>query len=304
MPLGAIGVYIFFTISGYLVSESWARDPHVGRFLIRRSLRIFPGLIVCTLLSVFLLGPLLTTFSLRDYFAHPHTWAYLKNVFLHISFHLPGMFENNRLHAVNGSLWSLPAEFFMYLVVVFLGLFARLRKEVVLSALALWLPLSFFWAMKPGTPPWIVYATDVRHVVMPGAYFLIGMAFYVYDLKRYFTVANMTLAFVLLFCMERWIPALPVVSWFVLPFVVLGFGFSYSEKLALFTRYGDFSYGVYIYAFPIEQALVSLYPKYGIATYMTAVTVLTLMFAAMSWHWVEKPAMKYKPRSPARMTEG
>ena len=67
VPMGLLGVYIFFAISGYLVAQSWTRDPHVLRFLARRSLRIFPGLVVCTLLSVLVLGPLLTTLDANTY---------------------------------------------------------------------------------------------------------------------------------------------------------------------------------------------------------------------------------------------
>lgn len=67
-PMGPLGVYIFFSISGYLVAQSWENDPNVFRFLQRRALRIFPGLFVCTVLSVFLLGPIFTTIPLLDYF--------------------------------------------------------------------------------------------------------------------------------------------------------------------------------------------------------------------------------------------
>lgn len=67
LPLGPLGVYIFFTISGYLVSESWHRDPHLLRFFQRRLLRILPGLAICIALTVLVLGPLLTTLPLNDY---------------------------------------------------------------------------------------------------------------------------------------------------------------------------------------------------------------------------------------------
>jgi len=70
VPLGPLGVYIFFAISGYLVSQSWDRDPHLFRFLQRRALRIFPGLAVCTILCVMVLGPLLTTLDLKTYFSN------------------------------------------------------------------------------------------------------------------------------------------------------------------------------------------------------------------------------------------
>jgi len=144
LPLGPLGVLIFFTISGYLVSQSWARDPSLPRFLARRALRIFPALAVCTLLSVLVLGPLLTTLPLADYFASPHTVGYLRNIALYIGYYLPGVFEHNRVaNAVNGSLWSLPVEFAMYLVIAAVGVL-RASRWVVLALAVLWGLLSVF----------------------------------------------------------------------------------------------------------------------------------------------------------------
>ena len=125
VPLGPLGVYIFFAISGYLVAQSWQRDPSVPRFLAKRALRIFPGLLVCTLLSVFVLGPWLTTLDMATYWRNEHTRGYFTNMALYMTYHLPGVFAQNRLpHAVNGSLWSLPIEFFMYLLLALLGMLA------------------------------------------------------------------------------------------------------------------------------------------------------------------------------------
>ena len=116
-PVGTIGVKIFFVVSGYLVAQSWVRDSHLVRFAVRRGLRIFPALTVVVLVSVFFLGPVFTSLPLDEYFPHPLTSAYLRNIVLYISYALPGVFEHNTYPAaVNGSLWSLPAEFAMYLL--------------------------------------------------------------------------------------------------------------------------------------------------------------------------------------------
>ena len=99
---GELGVFIFFIVSGFLVTQSWDRDPQLLRFFARRALRIFPGLIVCIFLSVVVLGPLLTTLSLDDYYAHPATLGYFENIWLLITYYLPGVFETNRIaNAVN-----------------------------------------------------------------------------------------------------------------------------------------------------------------------------------------------------------
>ena len=92
VPLGPLGVYIFFAISGFLVAQSWQRDPSVPRFLAKRALRIFPGLLVCTLLSVFVLGPWLTTLDMATYWRNEHTRGYFTNMALYMTYHLPGVF--------------------------------------------------------------------------------------------------------------------------------------------------------------------------------------------------------------------
>ena len=122
IDLGALGVYIFFIVSGYLIAASWEQDPSLPRFFARRALRIFPGLWVCVLLTLFLLGPLLTTRGLPAYFTDWRTWRYLGNLGLYTSYYLPGVFETVRYpNAVNGSIWTLPIEFLMYLVVAGAG---------------------------------------------------------------------------------------------------------------------------------------------------------------------------------------
>ena len=148
VPLGPVGVYTFFAISGYLVAQSWERDPHVLRFLARRILRIFPGLIVCTLLSVLVLGPWLTTLDAKTYWTNEHTRGYLTNIALYMTYHLPGVFAQNRLpHAVNGSLWSLPVEFFMYALLALLGFVSSYLASSKLSSWLLGITTAGFMAL-------------------------------------------------------------------------------------------------------------------------------------------------------------
>lgn len=85
IPLGPLGVWIFFAISGYLIMQSWTHDPHLLRFLFKRVLRIFPALIVCILLSILVLGPSLTTLDVAEYFKNPITRGYLDNIWLYIT---------------------------------------------------------------------------------------------------------------------------------------------------------------------------------------------------------------------------
>ena len=299
-PMGPLGVYIFFAISGYLVAQSWQRDPSLPRFLAKRILRIFPGLLVCTLLSVLVLGPWLTTLDMATYWRNEHTRGYFTNLVLYITYHLPGVFAQNKLpHAVNGSLWSLPVEFFMYLLLALLGLlatwFQNQKWGAWLTALVTlgFMALVGLWAL-PSTEALVVYRTDLRQIPMCGVYFMVGVCLYQFKLNQYFSLSNVVIAVVVWLCLSREIRLFIMASWVVLPFVVLAFGLSCHAWLSRWHE-RDYSYGIYIYAFPVQQTVVSFWPQMPLSAYLLSTFVITVALAATSWHLVEKPALKLKP---------
>lgn len=126
---GGLGVAMFFSISGYLIAISWMRDPHLGRFAVRRLLRILPGLVVVVAFCALVLGPWMSTVPPAEYYWHPGVWAYFRNILFSPVYSLPGVFGANPYpHAVNGSLWTLPLEFFLYFAMIpvsFLGIVRR-----------------------------------------------------------------------------------------------------------------------------------------------------------------------------------
>ena len=300
VPMGPLGVYIFFAISGYLVAQSWQRDPSVPRFLAKRALRIFPGLLVCTALSVLVLGPWLTTLDMATYWRNEHTRGYFTNVALYMTYHLPGMFAQNKLpHAVNGSLWSLPVEFFMYLLLALLGLLGTWFQSQKWSAwLTGFVTLTFMalvalWALH-STEALVFYRTDLRQIPLCGVYFMVGASLFQFNLSKYFNLSNLVLAVVLWLCLSREPQLFAMASWVVLPFVVLAFGLSRHTWLSRWHQ-RDYSYGIYIYAFPVQQTLVSYWPQMPLSAYLLSTFVITVALAATSWHFVEKPALKLKP---------
>lgn len=295
--LGPLGVFIFFIISGYLITESWERDPHLGRFFARRALRIFPGLAVCIVLTIFILGPILTTLSLKDYVKSGHTWGHLRNIALYPIYYLPGVFETNRVpNAVNGSLWSLPAEFSMYIIVAVVGFFLRGNRWAYLGLTLGFAITAFFWAQQT-TEMLVVYGTDLRQVFMCGIYFWVGAVFYKFDIKQHLSLSVTVLAVIALLCLEG-NSIISVAAWILLPIVTLAFGFAYSPSLNRLIHTGDYSYGIYIYAFPIQQTIVYLYPKMPLSIYLPICFTLTLVCAILSWHLVESRVLALKPRKP------
>ncbi len=300
VPMGPLGVYIFFAISGYLVAQSWQRDPSVPRFLAKRALRIFPGLLVCTAISVMVLGPWLTTLDMATYWRNEHTRGYFTNMALYMTYHLPGVFAQNKLpHAVNGSLWSLPVEFFMYLLLALLGLLGTVfQKPKWGQGLTGLVTLCFMalvanWAL-PSKEALVVYRIDLRQIPLCGVYFMAGASLYQFNLNKYFNLSNVVIALVVWLCLSREPQLFAMVSWVVLPFVVLAFGLNRHTWLGQWHE-RDYSYGIYIYAFPVQQSLVSFWPQMPLFAYLFSTFVITVALAAVSWHFVEKPALKYKP---------
>jgi peptidoglycan/LPS O-acetylase OafA/YrhL len=296
-PLGPLGVYIFFSISGYLIVQSWSRDPNVGRFLIRRCLRIFPGLLVCTLLTVFVLGPLVSKNSLSQYFSSPETYLYLRNIFLYIGYRLPGVFEQNIYpYAVNGSLWSLPVEFFMYLIVCFAGFLVNTRLlTVALTLICLIGNIFFLYVPENRT---VTYAVELRQLFVCGSFFWIGALICSFQLERYIDRSLVCgLFFLCLLAANLSFGAVYTCLAITVPVASLAFGLDHSVFLGKLTQTGDYSYGIYIYAFPVQQTISYLFPSLSLVEFNCFSAVATLALAIPSWHFVENVALSFKPNS-------
>ena len=282
--LGGLGVLVFFSISGFLVTTSWQRDPHLGRFALRRLLRIWPGLMVLVLLSVFALGPVLTSLSLTEYFRDAGTWRYLRFLLMLDVYELPGVFQNNVNHAVNGSLWTLPIEVSCYVFLAAVGLLRGWRWALLACTVV---AATHYFAVVDIQA--LVAAGGTRHWREEfGLFFLAGACLALFpDRRAWFGVAA---AGSILLALGK----LDAGLWLVLPALIITLGLSSSPVASRFGRFGDFSYGVYIYAFPVQQVTVQI----GLPVYagMALAAALTLALSAVSWHLIESPALRIKPR--------
>ena len=293
--LGGVGVGIFFVLSGYLVTLSLERSPHLLEFARRRMLRIYPGLIAICLLSIFVLGPLLTNWPTAAYWRHPLTWQYLWTAGAwDVHYPLPGVFAANSMAAVNGSLWSLPYEITCYLVLAGLSLVpGALRIKVALVTVG----LTTMLLMRPSSPAWgpfdLFLGLDYYHSKL-GLLFALGSCFACWraQVRPMLWHALPLLAAALL---------LPHGVWQLLLYV-LGLG-ALTLWLALFgkwlpsvpPRMGDWSYGAYLYGFPVQQVLAHFkVHEVSFVGYVVACTVVTFALAGLSWHCIEKQAMRWK----------
>ena len=298
---GAVGVVLFFAISGYLVTLSWLTDPNVLRFATRRVLRIWPGLLVAVLACVAILGPLVTQVPQQQYWKSPVTWDYFSNLWLQIRYALPGVFETNPIaSSVNGPLWTIPLEVTCYVGLATLGLLGA-TKTRWFGPIAFLLLLGYLqWRYMPHdgkhTPEW---SSLLQYSVM----FAIGSSLAclrsVWISRR--LIAAIVIALAML-ALRSYGPSVmagqtPLMTAAALAVI---WGTACTPVLHRFGRFGDFSYGMYIYAFPVQQLVVwASGNRLEFSTALSLTLVCTLVLAAMSWHLVEKPALAFKPRRRA-----
>lgn len=296
-PFHVAAVPIFFALSGFLVLGSALRLKATSTFLAFRVLRIFPALVLETALCAFLLGAALTTLPLGRYFSDPVFLRYLGNMAGVVSFHLPGVFEQNPVAGiVNVNLWTLPAEFGCYFVTALL-MMTRLIYNRTLFTIAYGLVAIVFLVLSFTT------GFGITQGLLPPVaivfYFFTGMLFHHWkeSLRAHWALflATGAVAYVLLlFQWSVFLAPLPAVYCMVL------FGMIAIPKLPLISS-GDYSYGIYLYGFPITQALLVIAPGVFVGRgflLLTASSLLTCAFAAFSWHVVEKRALTLKRHLP------
>jgi peptidoglycan/LPS O-acetylase OafA/YrhL len=294
--VASVGVYIFLAISGYLVTESWLRQPSLPRFMLKRSLRIFPGLAAAVLLTTFALGPVMTSLPVADYLQHPVTMAYLKNIGLYIGYSLPGVFESNPFkYAVNGSLWSLPVEFFCYLLIaVFAFIPKNARFPYVAACLVLAIAIDRI-RLSLELQPVVLYATNVYFIAKYSVFFIVGALIKLLAIPQNGRIAAAALAGLLVLCPFVSEEAGLIPMWFGLPYVFLTIGEKSTPVLRSWARFGDFSYGMYLYSFPLTQAIIAATGN-GLSLHLLVptITLLSVICGLASWHLVEKQALRLK----------
>ncbi|QTN29824.1 acyltransferase [Rhodoferax sp. AJA081-3] len=295
--LGGVGVAIFFVLSGYLVTLSLERSPSLFEFARRRALRIYPALVVICLLCVLVLGPLMTTWPLAAYWWHTVTWTYLQTASAWvIHYPLPGVFyANPQPISVNGALWSLPYEITCYGVLALASLLpGPLRIKVPLLGAAL-LALLLLRPVGPQLGVFDLFlGMDYYHGKL-GLLFALGAVFACW--RTHIRPLLWPALFLLVFAVF-----LPKSSSWQLLAYLLGVG-TLTLWLALYAhwlprvpaRVGDWSYGAYLYGFPVQQVLAHYkLHEASFTAYVLASTVVTFALAGLSWHLVEKQALRWK----------
>jgi peptidoglycan/LPS O-acetylase OafA/YrhL len=299
--LGGYAVMVFFAISGYLITSSWSHDPNIWCFSARRLLRIWPGLICTVLLCGLVLGPLVTDVSVGSYLSDPTTHRFFGTLLFHVSPFLPGVFPHSPLAYIpNGVLWTIPIELRCYGYLAILGLIGVLRYRWIM--LALLLGLSFWYYGVHDAEA--VFERTHQHLfeVEYATFFFSGSCLYLFrdfwqGRKRKLIGLAVAAA---LSCIAFGAGHQLIAAFLLTPYLVIVFGSSSLPVFHRFGRFGDMSYGVYIYAFPVQQTVIWLTPSLNIYQHFALAIPLTLACAWLSWHLVEKKALGFKPRRRSR----
>lgn len=296
----SFAVKVFFTVSGFLIARSWAWDPSPLRYLGKRMLRIFPGLLLLLAVTVLLLGPAMTVLPVADYLVHPNTrWYFIYNAFLYPAYNLPGVFDGLPFTAVNGSLWSLPVEFLMYLVFPLVYVCGRRlggsRLLVVFTVLLCAISL-YLVRVNPPTTPLVFYGTGLLSVLDAGPYFFIGAVFSLTKLRDYLNPSiALFLIGVLVFAHPQSALWMELALYLVAPYCVLAFAICASPGLQHAGRWGDPSYGIYLYGWPLQQVALHYIPNLSAIGNTLIALPLAAAAAYTSWYLIEKRALALKP---------
>lgn len=293
---GELAVNGFFAISGFLVTASICKRS-VTDYFVSRVLRIYPALAVCVALTVFVMGPLFTTLGLGEYFSHPRTWQYLSNMLAlpQVQWTLPGVFTDSVRPSANGSLWTLTVEVRCYLLLALAGTLHVLKFRALANFLTGCLLLFglFHYADLP-------LVGEVEKWSRPTGYFLVGVFFYI---NRNYIVLDSRLAVLsagVLFAAfgESWFDyAAPFTFAYLLFFTAYRTPFANIDA-----RFGDMSYGIYIYAWPVQKMVATLLPGIGPYAHIAVSTVITVACARASWQFIEAPALAQKRRLMGKLS--
>jgi peptidoglycan/LPS O-acetylase OafA/YrhL len=298
ISLGTLAVLTFFAISGFFISQSFERRHSFADFWVVRILRIYSALLMVLLLTIFVVGPIFTTLRLGTYYFDNAIWLYLpRNLSLKwLQYDLPGVFRDNPYPAaINGSLWTLFYEVTCYAAVAVVGV-SGLTTRGWRFKVFLGIYIVGYLALK--LIDWRTHLLErspllenFHQLTLP---FVVGMVFYRF--RRYLPL-NVTLCAlagggVLLMHDGPWFGEILVIAW---SYWIFYLGYLPVRQLMVYNSIGDYSYGMYIYAFPLGQITAAVWVGISPLGLMAVSFPATLALAVLSWHLLERRALALRP---------
>ncbi len=301
--LGEHAVNGFFAVSGFLVTMSYDRRGWRD-YVVARSLRIVPALVVAVLAVALLLGPILTTRGLGAYMADDALWRFIATTLtsLKSTLALPGVFEGNAFRFPLGTVWTLKYEILCYAGVVVAGLAGLFRARGLVLALLAALTLAAITRefMAPDGAKGLETALRLPLIFLAGGTAWLWRERLPLSLSL---LAAVSLGVLVLAATPVFKPALYLATTYGVLALAL-----HPKLTGILPEPGaDLSYGIYLYGWPVQQALVAVWPGMGAVTLLAPSLIVTVFVAFASWHLVEKPALALKqhllrahPRGTAR----
>lgn len=302
LGIGTLAVNFFFLISGFLILMSWQNKPDFISFLKRRIARIFPGFIVASLLCLFLFAPLGTgdfykPLGYWKLYFQSIDWKLISlNILQLIEPQPPWTLKNAPIsNSINAPMWTIRYEFICYLIVPLLGLLRITKIKYLILLMFLLIFGTFVYQTYAEVWFWD-WKTDIPGIGQPnnyirfGTYFLGGMSVYLFRenliRSRWFLLVSVIVIVNSVFYFDSLVITLPIFG----SYILFHLAFARSYSLSSFSQWGDFSYGVYLFAWPIQQLVVLYFEQYlDIALMFILSLGATLVLAYFSWHYVEKP---------------
>jgi peptidoglycan/LPS O-acetylase OafA/YrhL len=295
--LGEMGLDMLFVTSGFLVTASLVGRQDLIAYLWARILRVYPGLLAMLVLTVFVLAPALTTLRYGEYYASPLTWEYFRKcatLLGGIRYSLPGVFQSVPLKGeFNGSLWTMPVEVRMYLYLAAIWVALAVMPAARIKAMRFFLPIS------AGVLLAIVLSARLTGSPFNGANIRVFMFLYGSSLYLWRERIPLGLWLLLAIVAALLLASFDKTVFFVvyalcLAPLVLHLVYVPRGRIRAFNDWGDYSYGVYIYAFPVQQTLAFLFPAMSLAAMMASSAAVSVAIAIVSWKLIEERALAIK----------
>lgn len=315
--LGHFAVAVFFGLSGLLIARSFDRRRSMSHFLVARFLRLYPALLVVLVLTV-VVGAFVTKLEFTQYFGSRDTWAYIPSnmSLVRMQYVLPGVFSDNAYGPpINGSLWTLFYEVVCYAGVVVLGLFGILRHRPAMLAVMIAATLLHFVApliaqSGAGFPAGLVSRLELFALLS----FPFTLGTFAYVWRDHIRLSGwIVLLLWSLVPLLAGTESMPTFITLALVYTTFWVGFVPKGRALAYNRLGDYSYGIYIYAFPVQQLLIGQFPGMTALTNILLAAPITAFMAVVSWKLVEARAMSTAPalavwiatlfRGPANATD-
>ena len=303
ISFGTFAVYGFFIISGFFMIQSLERT-NLKNYIKNRFYRIIPAFWVSLFISAFILAPLISSENVFYPLSGSAIEFFFKSAFFHLfgySWEINGVFSTNPFpNAINGSMWTLKHEIACYLLLPFSMYVAHNSRKILLFItiglfiLAVSNLQASFLLFKMNTHYWVLSTAEYSSFIVLSTYFFIGAC--IYSFRDYIVVSKRLIILGIIFClMGIFFGNIKLIFLVILPYLIVSFGVLIKKSFS--SNFGDYSYGLYIYAFPIQQTIIHFYAdKLNFIFFVILSYVITILLSILSWHYIENPILKLKKK--------